>query len=143
MDGAARFQAKMALIPKAVITEVRKAMEEGAEEIVGYMKRLVPRDDGLLAASIGWTWGAAPAGSVAITSVGGPGGAIGTITIFAGDATTVVTNSRGKAFQNALIQEHGTKERAANPFFYPAYRALRSRVRSRITRSFKKAVRNV
>lgn len=142
MDGAARFLRKLDLIPRAVIAEVRKAMEQGADEICDLMRRLVPRDDGTLAASIGWTWGSAPAGALKVTSLSGQG-AIGVITIYAGDATTLVSNKSGGLFQNALIQEHGTKERQANPFFYPAVRALRARVRGRITRAFRKAVRNV
>lgn len=132
MDGAARFMRKMALIPKDVIAAVRAAMEEGAEEIVALMKRLAPRDRGELVNSIGWTWGSAPKGAVAISTVGDGGAGVGVITIYAGG---------GSAF-HAVFQEFGTKNMTANPFFYPAYRALRSRVRSRITRAMKKAVRN-
>jgi len=129
-------------IPDAVEKAATEALEQGATEIVATMKRLVPIDSGALRDSIGWTWGDPPEGAMVLggsKAVGGEGRR--EITIYAGNALTRV-GSR-KQFQLARLQEFGTKEMDANPFFFPAYRTLRRRVRSRITRNMKKAIRDV
>lgn len=125
-------------IPKRVQEATRKAMEKGAEETVQMMKRLVPFETGALRDSIGWTWGDAPAGSFTIGTVGGREYGTMRITIYAGNEQTKV-GSR-KQFQLARLQEFGTQAMAANPFFYPSWRAMRKRVKSRITREMKKAI---
>lgn len=126
-------------IPRKVREATRVAMEKGAGEIVALMKSLVPRDEGKLAASIGWTWGTVPEGALAIASQTSDLGE--TITIYAGDRSTIVTNSRGYEFQNAILQEFGTQDMTPNPYFFPAFRTLRKRAASRITRAMKKAIR--
>lgn len=126
-------------IPRKVREATRRAMEKGAGEIVALMKALVPRDEGKLAASINWTWGAVPEGALAIASQTSDLGE--TITIYAGDRSTIVTNKRGIEFQNAILQEFGTQDMTPNPYFFPAFRTLRKRAASRITRAMKKAIR--
>ena len=101
----------------------------GAEELVAMMKRLAPIDTGDLQMSISWTWGAAPKGSVVLAK-SEPDSKGMRITIFAGSK---------EAFY-ARWQEFGTTEMPANPFFFPSWRALRKRIRSRIVRNMKKAV---
>lgn len=61
------------------------------------------------------------------------------VVVKAGDETTIVTNARGQKFQNAKLQEHGTKEMPANPYFNSSYRRVRTRVKGRITRAIRKA----
>lgn len=72
------------------------------------------------------------------TGRGGERGFIG-VKVKAGDSTTVVTNSSGGRFQNARIQEFGTKNMPANPYFFAAWRPMRSSVRGSITRAVRRA----
>lgn len=124
---------KMELVPQRVLEAARTALEQNAEEMVAMMRRLVPRDKGDLARSIGWTWGDAPAGTMTLGRVKGSGAAYSsmTITIYAGG---------GKAFY-AWWQEVGTKNMPASPFFFPAYRALKGKAKSRVTRAMRKAIK--
>jgi hypothetical protein len=61
--------------------------------------------------------------------------------IYAGNTSTLV--GARKQFQLARLQEFGTADMPANAFFYPSYRAVRRRIRGRITRGTKKAARAV
>lgn len=115
-------------------------------------KRLAPRGDtGALERSIGSTFGDyRPANA----NVRGFGGAVSgdpdlTVTVHAGDAV---------AWYASLV-EFGTKNRTvknyfghkgvrvnvgaarAQPFFYVAYRTLKKRMKSRITRNMRKAIK--
>ena len=127
-------------IPKHVREAMRGAMEQGAAETVAMMKRLVPVQTGTLRDSIGWTWGDAPAGSITIGTVGG-GRKYATmrIVIYAGNEQTMVGNR--KQFQLARIQEFGTQAMSANPYFFPSWRTMKRRVRSRITRVTRQAIK--
>lgn len=130
VKGVAQLRKKLTVtMPKRVEDAARKAMETGAEELVSMMKRLAPIDTGDLQMSISWTWGAPPKGSVVLAK-SEPDSKGMRITIFAGSK---------EAFY-ARWQEFGTTEMPANPFFFPSWRALRKRIRSRIVRNMKKAV---
>ena len=127
--GLKRFKRQLTkTIPRAVREAARVALRKGAEELVAEMRRLVPVEFGDLQASIGWTFGAAPKGTIAIDSVGS--GSI-KVTIYAG----------GGDEYYAWFQEFGTKNMAPSPFFFPSYRKLKRRVKSRITREINKAIR--
>lgn len=129
MQGLDRLNRKLAAIPKQAEARAREALEQSAEEIVGMMRNLVPKGETRQAVgSIGWTWGDAPAGTVAIAS--GEAGGL-KITIYAGG---------GEAFY-ARFLEFGTVKMAAQPFFYVSYRANRKRAKSRISRAIKKGIR--
>ena len=142
VQGVAQFTKRLTKdIPARVQAAARDAMERGAEEIVAMMRRLVPVDQGDLRDSIGWTWGEAPAGSMIIGTVGNRSYKTMRITIFAGNEKTIVTNARGIEFQNARLQEFGTKEMTANPFFFVAWRTLKKRVRNRISRNLRAAIK--
>lgn len=135
-----RFQAAVPKIEAAV----RPVMEGYARQVVAQMKAVAPFEDGALRDSIGWTWGAAPAGSIAIASFsGGQGRSSLRITIYAGSSATIVTNSRGVEFQNAKLQEFGTKKMPATPYFFPVWRANRNRIRAGIARAARKAWKDV
>jgi len=140
VDGLDKFNARVAAIPERIRENVQKAMEAAADQIVADMKRLAPKDTGELAASIGWTWGEAPAGSMVVGTVGrgtkrraAAGGQYASmqITIYAGG---------GKAF-HARFQEFGTAKMPANPFFFPVWRARRRGVKSAISGAIRKALR--
>lgn len=142
VQGLAQLKRKLtATIPAKVETATRKAMEKGADELVGMMKRLVPVEDGDLRDSIGWTWGNAPKGSVVMAESAADSRGL-KITVYAGNERTMVENSRGVRFQIARLQEHGTQAMEANPFFFPSWRALRKRIQSRIKREMKKAIKS-
>lgn len=125
-----RLLRKLAALPNAVKAPIRTALAKSADEIVALAKSLVAVDEGDLRNSIGWTWGAAPRGSIRLASA-----TVGefTVTVFAGN---------DEVFW-ARWQEFGTTHHAAQPFFFVSYRALRKRARSRIARETNKAMKQV
>ena len=129
-QGIAALNKKLKVdLPKRVEEALKPAMEKSAEELVSMMKRLVPVDRGDLQMSISWTWGDAPEGAVVVAESGEDSRGL-KITVYAGS----------KAAYYARWVEFGTKEQPAHPFFFPAYRSLRKRIKSRTTRAMKKAV---
>lgn len=141
IQGLERFKRKLKRLPQVAKDEIRRGLEQSADEIVDLMKRMVPVDEGKLRDSIGWTWGAPPEGANVFATAAGEAGLV--ITIYAGDRSTIVTNARGVEFQNAFLQEFGTKARSANPFFRPAWRINRKRAQNRVSRALGKAARKV
>lgn len=138
ISGLDLLRAKIRALPDAARAEIRAAMEKSADEMVAMAKRLVPVDSGALRDSIGWTWGAPPKGSIALArSSGGPGEAI---TIYAGSRDKTLGDA--DAFYVRWV-EFGTVTAAAQPFFFPSWRALRKRIKSRNTRAVSKAFRKV
>lgn len=140
VKGLAEFERRWAAIPRRVIEAARDTLEQNAEEIVADMRRVAPRGATLaLVNSIGWTWGDAPKGSMVLGTVGGNEYATLRITIFAG------TRDKSLGDQDAFyaaFQEFGTVKMAANPFFFPVWRARRRRVKSRLTRNINKAIKS-
>lgn len=133
IEGIAALRSKLRALPDAVKDEIKAALAQSAEEIADMARRLAPRGDtGNLAASIGWTFGKAPKGSMVLAE--GDSDEL--------DLRVIVYAGNDKAFY-ARWQEFGTVKMAANPFFFPAYRSQRRRVRSRITRATRKAAKKV
>ncbi|GLS87687.1 hypothetical protein GCM10010873_26610 [Cypionkella aquatica] len=132
VQGLARLKSRFDAIPKRVREATMAQMEKSAEQVCEMMRRLVPKDKGDLLRSIGWTWGDAPKGSLAVGRVGNNDYGTLRITIYAGGT---------KESFHALFQEFGTKDMAANPFFYPSWRAKRRGVKTAITRAMNKAIR--
>ena len=144
--GLTKLQQKLKRLPLVVKEQIRKAMEQGAEEIVALAKSLVPVDSGALKDSIGWTWGRAPRGAMTLGTVQSVGGDL-TSTIYAGDDESFQArwvefgtkpHTAGGMFEGATIPAI-----PAQPFFFVSFRALRRRVRSRITRGINKAAKQV
>jgi HK97 gp10 family phage protein len=131
--GADKLKRKLAAFPGMARQQIAKAMEQSAQEMVDLAKALVPVDQGALRASIGWSWHGAPAGSMVLGEIRSVGRGAGnlSIVIYAGD---------DRAFY-ARFQEFGTSTSAARPYFFPAYRALRKRIRGRTTRAVRNAAR--
>ena len=115
-------------IPDRVRKRTRAAMQKGADEMVVLAKQLVPVDKGDLRNSIGWTWGNVSDDALTLAS---SGSGDERITVFAGSETAFYVR----------WQEFGTQHMTPNPFFFPAYRLLRRRIRSRITREMNKAIK--
>lgn len=132
VKGLRELQAHWGGIPDAVRAALRPEMEKIATDIVAMMRRLAPKDQGDLAASINWTWGAAPKGAMTLGAVAPGSDADLQITIYAGGTK--------KSF-HAVFQEFGTRKMTANPFFYPAWRTKRKSARSKITRAINKAIK--
>lgn len=140
VDGVKALENKLTKsIPKAIQSAARDAMEKGAQEVVDMMKRQVPKDTGKLASTIGWTWGDAPAGSIVIGEVSGRKYSTMRIVIYAGNEKTRV--GKRNQFQLARLQEFGTQGMPANPFFFGSWRTKRKRVKDRITRSIRSAIK--
>lgn len=149
VQGAEQLKRKMRQMPERARLEIAKAMEQSADEMVRLAKSLAPYKHGDLQQSIGWNWGGAPAGSMTLGTVRAEGRGAGNlaITIYAGDDRAFYArwiefgtspHVQGGIF--AGTQHPGTP---ARPFFYPAYRALRKRMKSRTSRAIRNAARAV
>ncbi|WP_165815996.1 HK97-gp10 family putative phage morphogenesis protein [Kumtagia ephedrae] len=125
--GKQKFLAQIDALPQALRTEIRKALEQSAEETTDLMRRFAPVESGALRASIGYSFGEAPKGALS--------SAARTVKAEAGLAVTLFAGG-GKAFY-ARFQEFGTQEMSANPYFFPAYRLARKRVRARMARAMR------
>lgn len=140
--------AKMAAMPPAVRSAVKQALAQGADETQADMKRLAPKKTGALADSIVQTWGG---GKVRYSSLSGDTGS-------AGDPDLSVRISAGNSkVRYSHLVEFGTAPHkngglfdgtdhpgtSPQPFFYPAYRANRKRVRSRMSRAASKALKQI
>lgn len=126
-------------------------MESGAEDIVNTARNLVPVDELTLYESIGWTWGNAPKGSIVLGRTSRRPGDGLRITIYAGNneafyarwvefgtqAHNVASGGGTVAGKKSLASGGGLGHPGARaqPFFFPAYRANRRRVRSKIARA--------
>lgn len=130
VEGYDQLVRRWSRIPQLVQDNVRLAMEKLADEIVKEMKAAAPKDQGDLAASIGWTWGDAPAGSMKIGTFRGTDYGALSLTIFAGG---------GDAFY-ARFQEFGTVKMPANPFFYPVWRKKKQGFKRRMRNAVRAAL---
>lgn len=144
--GLKSLNRKLKALPALADAAIKLAMEQGAEEIVAMMKRLVPVDNGDLRDSIGWTWGDAPSYSQRIGAVKSKTGNL-KITIYAGNSKVryahlvefgSAPHINGGMF--AGTQNPGAK---AQPFFFVSFRALRRRTKSRITRAINKSAKQI
>lgn len=151
IERRAQLLAKMRALPAEVRSAIKQALAEGADEITDMQKRLASVKSGDLRDSIGSTFGDYKPDNSNVRGVSVKGGVSGdpdlTVTIHAGDE---------KAWYARLV-EFGTPPHinggkfagslhpgaTAKPFFYPPYRALRRRVKSRITRATTKAAKKV
>lgn len=139
MVKATRLQQKLRAVPAKVQMAVKPVLERHAAEVVMQMKALAPRDSGALRDSIGWTWGAAPKGSLVLGVVKGKGKLSGPhITIYAG--TRDKTLGDQDAFYARWL-EFGNSRMPAHPFFFPVWRANRRRVKSSVSRAIKNSLK--
>lgn len=145
--GLAKLEKKLKRLPDAASASIKKAMEQGADEIVSMMKSLVPEQSGDLKDSIGWTWGKAPNGSTIMAQAKATLGGGLTITIYAGNDKAFY--ARWVEFGTAAHLNGGMFAGSkhpgsiASPFFFVSYRANRKKVKSRIRRAVNKAAKEV
>ena len=132
--GLAKLQKKLNAMPQIAKDEIKRALEQSANEIVELAKKLVPEDTGALKDSIGWTYGDVPRGAMTLGKVFASKLATDlTITIYAGNS---------EAYYARWV-EFGTQKMAARPYFYVSYRANKKRAKGRITRAINKAAKKV
>lgn len=145
--GRERLLAKMKALPPQVRSAIKQALAQGADEITNMQKRLVPVDSGDLRDSIAQTWGAGKVRYSSLNAGAETGDPDLTVRLSAGNSKVryahlvefgTAPHINGGKFAGS--QHPGT---AAHPFFFPAYRALRKRVKSRITRATNKAAKTV
>lgn len=143
--GLDQLNKKLKRIPRAAEKAAIDAVVLGANEIAAIQRTLAPVDDGDLKDSIAVT---GPNSRTPAYSQ--PGGSMST-----NEFQAVVTAGNTKV-RYAHLVEFGTAPHinggqfagsehpgtAANPFFWPGYRAVRRRVRSRVTRVINKAVKD-
>lgn len=111
-----RLRRKMKAIPLAVRKAAREQLKNNANDLVETMKGFAPVQDGALVSSIKQQ--------------------------DVSDSTRIsrrVSAGSREALYASWV-EFGTSKSAATPFFWPAYRLLRRRMKSRMSRAAKKAV---
>lgn len=131
IQGLDKLRAKLRAMPAEVKREVEAVLISSAEEVASTARALVPVDDGDLKASIVVT---PPGGRTPLYSSGGSQAV--------GELKAVVTAGNGKVRYAAPV-EFGHENAAPRPFFWPAYRSKKKRIRSRIARAIGKAARKI
>lgn len=145
VTGLAQLEAKLTkLIPEAAKKAVQKAVVDAGQDMAELAYSLAPTDDGDLRKSIEVT---GPGGKTPPYSQ--PGGSRQ-----AGEFEAIVTAGNTKV-RYAHLVEFGAAPHAAGgrfagsqhpgakaqPFFFPAYRATKKRMQSKISRAINKAVK--
>jgi len=151
IEGKDRLRQKLLAMPKVARAQIHDALDVSASEMAETARNFAPKKTGALAASIGYTFGDYKPENANVRTFGG-GSNVGDpdlmVTIHAGSA---------RAWYAALV-EFGTAPHeqpnnprvgyhhpgaTARPYFFPAYRLTRKRVKSRITRATTKAAKAV
>jgi HK97 gp10 family phage protein len=156
-QGLEAMRRKMAAIPRHIRAQMEADLAASADELVGMQKRLAPVDSGDLRDSIRWVRG----------TVSGVRGMRGALTGETVDRNNMIATVFTTSFKAALVEfgtaggvlggfaaytgahqnKRGRRQRrthggtAAQPFFFPAYRALKRRIKSRISRGISKAIK--
>lgn len=127
-QGFDRLRQRLRAMPAPVKEAIGGALEKNADELVAMQTRLAPVDDGILRDSIE----ANPASGAGRTGVKAEFG-----------LAIHVTAGGGDAFYARWV-EFGTRSgKPARPFFFPAYRALRRRMKSRVSRAQNRAIKRM
>lgn len=126
-----RAREKFRALPKAVRKNVEDALEQNAEELTQAIKRRVPvqknGNGGELRDTVKWSKGAAK--SKTRNRGDDP------------DLTVRVTEGDGRMGFYAGMVEFGTVKSAPKPHFFPTWRAMRRRLRGRLSRAVNKAIK--
>lgn len=139
IEGKDKFLAQLASLPRVLREEVRQSLDVSGSETTDIMKRMAPRKEGDLIDSIGYSFDAPPPGAGIVSQARSAKTETGlAVVMYAGDESTIVTNKQGVRFQNARLQEFGTKKMPRNPFFFPAFRLNKKRVKGRMSRALRK-----
>lgn len=128
--GLKSFQKRMAAIPVAARAAVQPALVKGAEEIAAIQRGLAPRDEGDLIGSIEVT---GPGQNTPPYSQ--PGGSM----VVPENMAAITVGNTDVRYPH--LQEFGTTNHPAQPFFWPGFRLGRKRALNRIKRAVGKAIR--
>ena len=145
--GLDKLIAKLKALPPIFAAAAERALGEGADEIVATMRNFCPVDKGDLRDSIGWTFGAAPKGALVIR--------IGSVSIGKNRKINLTIFAGNEAAYYVRWVEFGTKPHvqggkfkgttspgtAAHPFFFPAWRLKKKKVKSKVSREMNKAAK--
>lgn len=132
VKGVAELNRRLRAVPRKLTQASIPVTDRYAARVVQDMKNAAPDHEQDLINSIG----------IDDRTSQAKGQFIG-VTVFAGDETTVVSNASGGNFQNAKLQEGGTKNMPANPFFNISVRANRRAFKSAMSRAIRKAIRSL
>ncbi len=127
-----RLYAKLRRLAPAAKEELRKVAEKSGAEMVTTAQRFAPIDTGALRDSIQVT-----PGGQSTPGYSQPGGSS---VVPEGSAMVTVGNSK---VRYPHLVEYGTTRAPAQPYFWPAYRILRTRIRGRFSRALNKSVKQV
>lgn len=144
----AKLKKQLQAMPKEARRTIRKALEKGAYDIAESARAFAPVDDGDLRRSIDFTFGQYTPDNANVRGVGSTAGFHDkdlSVTVHAGDE---------KAYYASFV-EFGTKAHpaggkfkgatvpaiAAQPYFYPAYRANKKKVVAGVNRAITKAAK--
>lgn len=122
---------RLEAIPKEVREAVKPALEKSGEELVDRMKALAPVETGALRDSLHVT-----RPGEATPPYSQPGGSR-----VARENEVLVTAGNSEVRYPHLV-EYGTTAAPAQPFFWPAFRLTRERIKRRLSRAISKAVRD-
>lgn len=137
IQGLEALRAKLRAMPEVIKEEIRTSLVQSANEIADTARALAPVDDGELQASIVVT---EPGKLTPLYSSGG--------SHQVGDMAVAVSAGNSKVRYAAPV-EHGhdgdgkPDGAAPRPFFWPAYRSKKKRVRSRTARAVNKAAKKI
>lgn len=116
-QGLEKLHAKLAALPAVAKAEMKAALDQSADELIAMQQRLVAVDEGDVKDSIEKKEGR--------------------------HELAVIVQAGGPKAPHARWLEFGTTKMRARPYFFPAYRSLRKRIKSRATRASKKAATKV
>lgn len=127
IKGLDALNKKLSRMPAEAKREIKVALEEGADRVVILSRSPAPRDSGDLVNSIRKQ----------------PGRHELAVDVVAGGQQTMreVREGSGVYYDYAMAQEFGTENHPANPFFYPAWRALKKSIRARLSRAYRDAAK--
>lgn len=121
---------KMAALPKSVRAAAKAEIFKNAQELTNLIRRRAPIDEGDLRDSVSLFVGGAPGTNAAKADP---------------ELTVDIVAGRGKGSttEHARPVEFGTADTPAQPFFYPSYRQMKSKIKRNISRAVMKAARAV
>lgn len=130
IKGLDKLNARLAAIPQGVKDALQPALAQSGDELKDRIQGLAPVDTGALR------------DSVAVTTAGNttppysqPGGSM-----VVPENSVVVTVGNSEVRYPHLV-EYGTHDTTAQPYFWPAWRLSKSRIKNRLTRAIRKAIR--
>jgi len=143
VEGKDKFIARLKAMETALLEAAPKALEEASKIPIDMMKRQVRVDTGKLKESIRFTLGKRGGAPKSVLRRRGQGIKKTSVTayIVAGDKSTLVKGKGGVLFQNARLQEFGTVNMEAKPYFFVSWRARRKEFQRAVNLFIKRAMK--